>query len=135
MTQQRLWMTSIKQQQRQVIFGLVFQHMITVQGLPIVLLLRLHLVRVLHALMPTYSVRFIQQKTHLNIRIPSSIALRGLGLIPLEMVPVVIALPRIAHYITFLHGEVLQRRLHHRMLHVRRLVHALFIQKLGNRKV
>lgn len=128
-------MTSIKQQQLQVIFGLVFQRMIIVQGHPIVLLLPPHLVRVRHALMPTYSVQFTQQKTHLNTHIPFSIALKGLGLVPLEMVLVAIALPRTAHYITFLHGEALQKQSRHRMLHVRKLAHALFIQKLGTRIV
>lgn len=128
-------MISVNLQQLQVIFGLAFQHMITVQGLPIVLLLLPHLVRVPHALMPTYSAQSTQQKTHLSTRIPFSIALRGLGLAPLEMALVAIALPRIAHCITFLQGEVLLKQLHRRMLHVRNLGYVLFILKLGIKKV
>lgn len=128
-------MILINQQQLQLIFGLVFLHMITVHGHLIALLLPLHLVRVLHALMLTYSAQSTQQKTHLSIHIPFSIALKDLGLVPLEMAPVVIALLRIVHYITFLQGEALQKQLHHRMLHVRRPACVLFIQRLGNRKV
>lgn len=122
-------------QQLQVIFGLAFQHMITAQDLPIALLLPPHLARVLHVLMLTYLAQFAQQKTHHSTHIPFSIALEGLGLDPWEMVPVATALPRIAHCITFLQGEALQNQLPCRMLHVRRLVCDLFIQKLGNRKV
>lgn len=128
-------MTSINQQQLQVIFGLAFQHMTTVQGLPKALLLPPHLVRVLHALMPIYSAQSTQQKIHLSTHIPFSIVLRGLVLVPLEMVLVAIVLPRIAHCITFLQGEALQKQSHHRMPHVRRFACVLFIQRLGNRRV
>lgn len=128
-------MILINQQQLQLIFGLAFLLMITVHGHLVALLLLLHLVRVLHALMLTYSAQSIQQKTPLSIHIPFSIALKDLDLVPLEMVPVVIALLRIAHYITFLQGEALQKQLHRRMRHGKRLACVPFIRRLGSRKV
>lgn len=124
-----------QQQQLQLIFGLVFLLTITVHGHLIALLLPLHLARVLPAPMLTYSAQSTQQKTPLSIHIPFSIALKDLGLVPLEMVPVVIALLRIAHCITFLQGEALQKQLHHRMLRVKRPACVPFIRRLGNRKV
>lgn len=118
-----------------MIFGLGFQHMITVHGPPTVILLPPHLVRVLRALMLSYLALFTQQKTHLSTHIPFSIALRGLGLVPWGMVPVATALPKTAHSITFLQEEVLQKQSPHRTLHVRRLACVPFIQRLQNRKV
>lgn len=127
--------TLTNHQQLLVTFGLAFQHMITVQGHPIVLLLPPHPVRVHLALMPPCSAQFTQLKTHLNIHIPFNIALRGLALVPLEMVPVATVLLRTAHCITSLQGEALERQSLHRVLHVRRLECAHFIPKLGNRKL
>lgn len=127
-------MTSINHQQLLVTFGPAFQHMITVQGHPIVLLLLPHLVRVRLALMRPYSAQSTQLKIHLSIHIPFNIALRGLALVLLEMVPVATVLLRIAHC-TSLQGEALERQSLHRVLHVRRLECAHSILKLGNRKL
>lgn len=135
MTRQSLLMILTSQQQLLATFGLAFQHMITVQGHPIVPLLPPHLVRVHLALMPLCLAQPTQQKTHLNIPIPFSIVLRGLALVLLEMVLAVIALLRIAHCITSLQGEALQRQSHHRVLPVRRLECGHFILRVVNRKL
>lgn len=135
MTHQNLLTILINHQQLLATFGLAFQPMITVQGHPTVLLLPPRLVRVHLALMPLCLVQPTQQRTHLNIPIPFNIVLRGLALVLLEMVLAVIVLLRIAHCITSLRGEALQRQSHHRMLPVRSLEHVHFILRLGNRKL
>lgn len=135
MTHQNLLTILINHQQLLATFGLAFQRMITVQGHPTVLLLPPRPVRVHLALMPLCLVQPTQQRTHLNIPIPFSIVLRGLALVPLEMVLAVIVLLRIAHCITSLRGEALQRQSHHRVLPVRSLEHVHFIPRLGNRKL
>jgi len=135
MTHQNLLTILINHQQLPATFGLAFQRMITVRGHPTVLLLPPRLVRVHLALMPLCLVRPTQQRTHLNIPIPFSIVLRGLALVLLEMVLAVIVLLRIAHCITSLRGEALQRQSHHRALPVRSLEHVRFILRPGNRKL
>ena len=135
MTHQNLLTILINHQQLLATFGLAFQRMITVQGHPTVLLLPPRLVRVHLALMPLCLVQPTQQRTHLNIPIPFSIVLRGLALVPLEMVLAVIVHLRIAHCITSLRGEALQRQSLHRVLPVRSLEHVRFILRLGNRKL
>lgn len=135
MTHQSLLTILTNHQQLPATFGLAFQHMITVQGHPIVLLLPPHLVRVHLALKPLCLAQSTQQRTHLNIPIPFSIVLRGLALVLLEMVLAVIVLLRIAHCITSLRGEALQRQSHHRALPARSLEHVHFILRLESRKL
>lgn len=135
MTHQSLLTILTNHQQLLATFGLAFQHMITVQGHPIVLQLPPHLVRVHLALMPLCLVQPTQQRTHLSIPIPFNIVLRGLALVLLEMVLAVIVLLRIAHCIISLRGEALQRQSHHRVLHVRRLEHGHFILRVVIRKL
>lgn len=138
MTHLNLLMSLINHRLHLVIFGLAFQLMITVPDLLIVLhQLLLHLVRVHHALMHPCSVQFTLQKTPpLSTHIPFSIVLKGQVLVLLEMDLVDTVLLRIVQFITSLHGEVLQRQSHSRMLQEMRLGDVLhFILMVEIRKL